>query len=110
MFGVKMPESLAASLLLTLRNPLCGLRGGAGSAFTKLYPSSSASVPLSLMLRDGVGAVAGAARGVRAYPEEAWTALFSLSEEWEELHSGDAEELCWFWDSDGLKGRDWRRW
>jgi hypothetical protein len=30
------------------RRPLCGRRGGGGSALTKLYPSSSASVPLSL--------------------------------------------------------------
>jgi hypothetical protein len=30
------------------RRPLCGRRGGGGNALTKLYPSSSASVPLSL--------------------------------------------------------------
>jgi hypothetical protein len=30
------------------RRPLCGRSGGGGNALTKLYPSSSASVPLSL--------------------------------------------------------------
>lgn len=43
--GVASPSNSAPR---ALRSPLRGRRGGAGSAFTKLYPSSSASVPLSL--------------------------------------------------------------
>ena len=43
--GLIVPSSPAPR---TSRNPLCGRSGGAGSAFMNPYPSSSASVPLSL--------------------------------------------------------------
>lgn len=42
--GLRPPRSWPS----VSRRPLCGRSGGGGSAFTKLYPSSSASVPLSL--------------------------------------------------------------